>query len=1092
MGNPGMTKKFLLNFGFKYADLYDQKGLVRLHQRFLQFLEQINKDVYQFYNQCSDKSSEAEISKMIMGVGPYLDQFIADLFQVDSTTLTSQKKLATTHKDLFSKFTKQFMQRRVMRIHKTSPGKTDLKILGFDDKAVDFPKTFVTKVMEWLKDAENHADELGKAEHYAAWVLYSNDAPQNLKDVFRVPLKLDSENLIDFDGMTEHNRNGFHHHANDRNDWAMGQANYCLLCHHRDKDSCSKGLKDKDTGQFQKNVLNNTLIGCPLEQKISEMNELHANGYLFAPLAAITIDNPTVAATGDRICNECSKACIFQKQDPVDIPSIESTILQNVLEKNLYGPEIYSLLTRWNPLNIKRPYPKEPTHKKILVVGMGPAGFTLVHHLLQEGHTVVGIDGLKIEPNQVGTPLSWQDLNQSTEGRVIGGFGGVSEYGITIRWNKQKLNLIRILIEQNCNFKLLGGVRLGNSFTPEDAFSLGFDHVALCMGAGKPRILSIKNAMAKGGRQASDFLMALQLTGAYKKDSLSNLTVRLPIVVIGGGLTAIDTATEALAYYPRQVQKFYETYKDLVSKHGKESVESAWTAEDKEIATEFITHAQALEKTNTPRELIEQWGGATIAYRKDITDAPSYRLNHEEVAKALEEGIKINPNLSPKAINIDAHGYATEITFDAGQSLSAKTILIAAGTQPNTVLAREVDDIKKQGKYFQAFDENWGPCIPEKTAKPNQVAIFTHKNHDNQSVSFFGDMHPSFNGSVVKAMASAKRGYPLISKELAKIKPHPDSNFFDKIDSLFKAHIYKINRLTPNIVEVIIKAPWAAKQFKPGQFFRLQNYESFAPVINGKKLTIEGLALTGAWADLDQGLLSTVVLEMGASSRLCALLKPGEPVVLMGPTGSPTDIPEKETVVLAGGGLGNAVLFSIGQAMRQKGCKVIYFAAYKKPKDCFMIDRIESAADIVIWCCDEQDLLTNRPQDFSFKGNIVAAMVHHKDLLTKADRLISIGSDRMMAAVNHARHTVLKDTLKPGLKAIASINSPMQCMMKEICGQCIQRHVDPGTGKEFYIFSCMNQDQDMTTVDFDMLSSRLGQNSVQEKLADFWIKDKLL
>src|SRR2546425_2310480 len=42
-------------------------------------------------------------------------------------------------------------------------------------------------------------------------------------------------------------------------------------------------------------------------------------------------------------------------------------------------------------------------------------------------------------------------------------------------------------------------------------------------------------------RQASDFLMALQLTGAAKTDSIANLTVRLPVVVIGGGLTAITT-----------------------------------------------------------------------------------------------------------------------------------------------------------------------------------------------------------------------------------------------------------------------------------------------------------------------------------------------------------------------------------------------------------------------------------------------------------------------------------------------------------------------------------------------------------------------
>ena len=35
----------------------------------------------------------------------------------------------------------------------------------------------------------------------------------------------------------------------------------------------------------------------------------------------------------------------------------------------------------------------------------------------------------------------------------------------------------------------------------------------------------------------------------------------------------------------------------------------------------------------------------------------------------------------------------------------------------------------------------------------------------------------------------------------------------------------------------------------------------------------------------------------------------------------------------------------------------------------------------------------------------------------------------------------------------------MQCMMKEICAQCLQRHLDPETGEEKVVFSCFNQDQ---------------------------------
>ena len=190
-----------------------------------------------------------------------------------------------------------------------------------------------------------------------------------------------------------------------------------------------------------------------------------------------------------------------------------------------------------------------------------------------------------------------------------------------------------------------------------------------------------------------------------------------------------------------------------------------------------------------------------------------------------------------------------------------------------------------------------------------------------------------------------------------------------------RATVHEVIRLTPNIVEVIIKAPLAARNFRPGQFYRLQNYESYALEVDATRLAMEGLALTGAWVDPQRGLISTIVLEMGGSADLCALLKPGEPVVLMGPTGTPTEIPRDETVMLVGGGLGNAVLFSIGQALRAAGSKVLYFAGYKKTIDRYKVAEIENAADVVIWCCDEQPgFAATRDQDRSFVGNIVEAM----------------------------------------------------------------------------------------------------------------------
>ena len=93
----------------------------------------------------------------------------------------------------------------------------------------------------------------------------------------------------------------------------------------------------------------------------------------------------------------------------------------------------------------------------------------------------------------------------------------------------------------------------------------------------------------------------------------------------------------------------------------------------------------------------------------------------------------------------------------------------------------------------------------------------------------------------------------------------------------------------------------------------------------------------------------------------------------------------------------------------------------------------------------------------------------------------------MMAAVGRARKTVLAPHLSPAHEAIASINSPMQCMMKEVCAQCLQKHVDPITGKEEIVFSCFNQDQKIDEMDWGNLAARLRQNTVSEKITNLWL-----
>src|SRR5690606_32178093 len=136
------------------------------------------------------------------------------------------------------------------------------------------------------------------------------------------------------------------------------------------------------------------------------------------------------------------------------------------------------------------------------------------------------------------------------------------------------------------------------------------------------------------------------------------------------------------------------------------------------------------------------------------------------------------------------------------------------------------------------------------------------------------------------------------------------------------------------IVEVIVRAPAAARHFQPGQFYRLQSFERRADrgasgEPDDPRVPMEGVALTGTWVDREAGLLSLIAVERGVSSRLIAGLREGESVVVMGPTGAPTEIPRGEHVVLVGGGFGNAVLFAIGRALRANDNRVIYFAGYR-------------------------------------------------------------------------------------------------------------------------------------------------------------------
>ncbi|MFB3081758.1 MAG: pyridine nucleotide-disulfide oxidoreductase, partial [Nitrosomonadaceae bacterium] len=472
----------VLGFDMIFADLYRRDGLLKLDQAFLDFLQEGEPGLRARLDHARVHSASLNYkdeSSLLIEIASWMDDFISKLFCIE----TEVHALAFRHHELAPLYSckRQFVQRRARnKVSEEDVSTVDgvalEEKLTIEFKAPFSELVFATKVTEWLKEETKNEDRLKVALLYAAWALKTPSGQKHTQDgvLFKSHPKLDYLHLVPT--VIDNTRGYAIHrlrHLRRREGFAvtdpgtdlvgaLDEANYCIWCHEQEKDSCSKGLKEKprspeEPQTFKKSQFGVLLAGCPLEERISEFHKLKTQGVAIGALAMIVLDNPMCAGTGHRICNDCMKSCIYQKQEPVNIPEAETRTLKDVLELP-WGFEIYSLLTRWNPLDLNRPVPKPQTGRKVLVVGMGPAGYTLAHHLMNDGHTVMGIDGLKIESlpsdisgvSQQGACVPFRairdasELDENLNERMPAGFGGVAEYGITVRWNKNFLKLIRL------------------------------------------------------------------------------------------------------------------------------------------------------------------------------------------------------------------------------------------------------------------------------------------------------------------------------------------------------------------------------------------------------------------------------------------------------------------------------------------------------------------------------------------------------------------------------------------------------------------------------------------------------------------------
>jgi hypothetical protein len=308
-----------------------------------------------------------------------------------------------------------------------------------------------------------------------------------------------------------------------------------------------------------------------------------------------------------------------------------------------------------------------------------------------------------------------------------------------------------------------------------------------------------------------------------------------------------------------------------------------------EILAEYLRHAKAVqqerERAANAKEvpnfikLLHEWGGVSIVYRRTMQESPAYINNHEELQKALNEGVFYLECLEPMAVDLNEFGYAESLIChkrlrdDSGDwiatveevRLPARAILVATGTQPNTAYEFEHrGTFNRLNLKYQHYEDKAGELIIAhgvEHCKDKEFGAFTSYQQNDHRVSLIGDTHPVFHGNVVKAIASGLRTYPkilaLFSAQLSRQGEQQEYNkFAANMQALFTSKIHSSKLLDADMLELCISAPLAAKRYHPGHFYRLQNFETKASLSSNTLLQMEPLAITAADCDPQTGRVS--------------------------------------------------------------------------------------------------------------------------------------------------------------------------------------------------------------------------------------------
>tara|TARA_X000000950_G_scaffold289414_1_gene413085 strand:+ start:2906 stop:6097 length:3192 start_codon:yes stop_codon:yes gene_type:complete len=1034
-----------------YHHSFDANWINGLDQQFLLFLKDTDQECYDGLVSLREHKIELS-SQRLIDISLYLERFLIHIFDLESDYAhLRQKTEEYQHLSLIYEWVQKKLRHRIRKM-----GDQPSIQKPSQDYLQPFLKDNLSAELEFAQYIYDHPDE---EEHILAVLLYAHYHQYSWQSLNQPKRRVDSE-LVAFERDEQHylhgkskvGRDGFSHTLSQINDRQIfHETNYCIYCHSSETDFCRKGFPvKKGEPAIKLDAHDVYLTGCPLDEKISEMNWLQHIGHPLAAFAVIMCDNPMVPATGHRICNECLKACIYQKQTPVDVPQIETHILNQTLSLP-WGVEIYDLLARWNPLRPTQWAIKPASKESVLVMGLGPAGFSLLHHLSMEGLQVVGMDGMTLKPlpsDWVNQPIKhYSDIYEDGEERPFRGFGGVSEYGITARWDKNYLKLIQLMLMRR-QIPMFGGARFGGNIDFDQAWQWGFSHFTIAVGAGLPNAIDIPNSMSPGMRQANDFLMTLH-QGAISH--MSELEVRLPIYVIGSGLTAIDTATEVQAYYVRQVARCQKIYETLEEKGLIEVLKSSLSHRQWAQLMTFLEHARIISKRREDAmkhqqvpdfsDLFHQWGGVHVLYRRSLQNSPAYRLNPEEIDEAFKQGIIYHENTTPLDVVLDEDEHVQSLKVRDGADhehiFEAGAILVATGASPNVAFSFEHRGlIEKEGRYYKGF--RWNNQQLEDIevgvhCKDQPIAPITSYQYENKRVSFIGDGQPAYHGSVVRAIASAGHAYPQIVQLLKETHSDSKMNPHVLFDDFEHTLISKDERHGWN--HLIIQSPLIARKWQAGQFIRIECKNQ------------DPIALYPYHTDNEKIYIYTLQ-HLDLDDFGC-----------MGPTGVRLGVPRSSAIILLD--------------IDEEGMNAGLSFALKLSQDAHLKPQIHIQTNDRCMA-----ILKAHLPDISMSQNDESipnwAYTH----------VWVLGEPKRVQFVQRLRK---EGYFNSQTQFVAATYGPMQCMLKGVCAQCLQWQIDPETQlRTKAVYACSWQHQPMDIVAWDHAQRRRKSNPIMKQIVKMW------